>query len=281
MAFHPSSKAHPMTFQEFLKAVLPEMHLKPGCFNRSNIKRKCLMRMTAKCIRSWGQYLKTIEEDERERDFLASILTITISRFFRDSDTFQIIRNLLIPSLIKEVPKDETISIWSAGCASGEEPFSIAMIWDNDFSRSADPDRFRIDATDINYECLARVKHRIYPASSVACVPKDLLKRYFKGLDKKQYYLKRDFSETIRFFRVDLKCIAPSPNYHMILCRNLAFTYFEDGYQREVINILLQLLLPGGYLVLGKGERLPLTGPFFKTLYEKEGIYKRNGFQSV
>jgi len=264
-----------VTFQEFLKAVLPGMHLKAGCFNRSNIRRKCLRRMAAKGIRGWREYQRWVEEDEQERNSLAVILTITISRFFRDFDTFQIIRNRLISSLICEIPKDETISVWSAGCASGEEPYSLAMIWDNDFSCSAVPNRFQIDATDINDICLERTRHRIYPTSSVAGVPEDLLKRYFKKIDRQHYYLKRDFSETIRFFRTDLRSAPFSPNYHMILCRNLAFTYFEKGYQREVINLLYRFLLPGGYLVIGKSERLPLTGSFFEILYEKEGIYKR------
>jgi chemotaxis protein methyltransferase CheR len=234
--------------------------------------------MAAKGIAGWDEYRREVEDNEEEKHYLVGILTITISRFFRDIDTFQIIRRRLIPLLMSEIPKEETIFIWSAGCASGEEVYSLAMIWDNDFSFSANPDRFQIDATDINERCLERTKHRIYPATSVAWVPEDLLNKYFTKKDKEHFYLSRGFSETIRFYPADVRSFSPLQNYHIILCRNLAFTYFERKYQEEMIKHLYRVLSPEGYLVIGKGESLPLTKPFFKTLYEKEGIYKRSTY---
>ena len=123
-----------MEFDQFLKEVAPRLGLQWRPFRKDGIKRRLERRITEIGFSSFEQYLQEIDRHPEEEDRLSQILTVTISRFFRDREIFKILETTLIPNLLKARDKKE-LKIWSIGCASGEEPYSVSLLWKEAFEK--------------------------------------------------------------------------------------------------------------------------------------------------
>jgi chemotaxis protein methyltransferase CheR len=165
-----------------------------------------------------------------------------------------------------------TLECWSAGCASGEEPYSLRLVWDFAAKpRSPDVD-LSVLATDADEVMLERAARACYPAGALKDLPPGWRERAFEPADG-QFRLREAFRTGVTFSKADIRQAWPDGPFDLILCRNLAFTYFEPALQAEVLGAIARRLGPGGVLVLGAHERPPEGGADFVPLIGKLPLY--------
>lgn len=257
-------------FESFLKAVLPGMGLSWRRYRRRNIRKRVLHRLVALGLSSVNEYLETLRSDKREYQVFYNLLTVTISRFFRNRRTYDLLAKDIIPDLSK---RDGRLNIWSIGCASGEEPYSLAILWDAYLKNRHPVIKPVIVATDIDMDCLERAKKAVYEGSSLRELPKELAGRYFSH-ERCRFALDEGIKRMVDFRFHDILKDEPLKGNNLILCRNVAFTYFGEGLQRKTLDIIHSGLSPKGYLVIGRKEVLP-GNSVFEPLYPGDGIYRR------
>jgi chemotaxis methyl-accepting protein methylase len=263
-----------MHFNEFLGEAAPLFGLQWRPFKRRGIKWRIEHRIAQIGVPSFEEYLLRIRKDPAEQTRLSRILTVTISRFFRDREVLNTVETSLIPLIIKKKGKAD-FKVWSIGCASGEEPYTLSLVWKEKFEKICLRIPLSILATDINENLLARAKDGRYKKSSLKEVPQDILGSYFK-MDNGFYVLDQGIRESVEFRRHDIIHEGPFFGMDMIFCRNLAFTYFSKESQVNVLKKIATSLKEEGHLVIGKDESLPLTYPtLFVPVFPKEKIYKR------
>ena len=263
-----------MHFNEFLREAAPLFGLQWRPFQRGGIKRKVEHRIFQIGLSNFEEYLIKVRSDPAELNHLSKFLTVTISRFFRDKEVFDTIGTSLIPTIVKKEDKID-FKIWSIGCASGEEPYTLSLVWKEKFEKICLRIPLSILATDINENLLARAKDGGYKKSSLKEVPQNILGSYFK-MDNGFYVLDNAIRESVEFRRHDIIHEEPFSGMDMVSCRNLAFTYFSKECQIDVLKKITLSLKEGGYLVIGKDESLPLTYPtLFVPVFPTEKIYKK------
>jgi chemotaxis methyl-accepting protein methylase len=263
-----------MDFDQFIREVAPLLDLQWRRFKRGGIKRKVERRISELGLPHFEDYLSKIESDPEERNHLSQILTVTITRFFRDKKVFDILENSIIPSIAGRRGWGD-FKIWSIGCANGEEPYSLAILWKEKFERIFPKIRPTIFATDINGTLLERAKGGRYKKSSLKEVSEEALQRFFK-IESGLYALDRSIRESVEFRRHDIIHEESFSGMDIVFCRNLAFTYFSKEGEISVLKKIFNSLKHDGYLIIGWDELLPLTYPtLFIPAYPKEKIYQK------
>jgi len=263
-----------MEFDEFLREAAPLLGLQWRPFKRKGVKRKVERRITEIGLVGFQDYLEKVKRESAEQGFLAKLLTVTISRFFRDKEVFDTLSRSILPSLLKEEKKRE-VNIWCIGCASGEEPYTLALLWRGEFEQIWPEVRLSILATDIDENLLERAKKGTYRDSSLREAPEGILRKFFRKEDE-LYILNHAIRESIEFKEHDILHEEPFLGMDLVLCRNLTFTYFSKESQIEVLKKIALSLKEKGYLVIGKEESLPLTYPtLFVPVFPSERIYEK------
>jgi chemotaxis protein methyltransferase CheR len=263
-----------MDFEQFIKEAALLLDLQWRRFKRGGIRRKVERRITELGLSHFEDYLSKIERDPEEKIHLSQILTVTITRFFRDKKIFDILENFIIPLIIEHKGGGD-FKIWSIGCANGEEPYSLSMLWKEKFETIYPHTHFSILATDINENLLKRAKEGKYKKSSLKEVPEDILQRFFK-MENGLYILDRSIRQGVAFKKHDIIHEELFSGMDIIFCRNLAFTYFSKECQINVLKKIVQSLKEEGYLVIGKDESLPITYPtLFVPAFQDEKIYQK------
>lgn len=195
-----------------------------------------------------AKYRALLEKDADERERFDAFCRVTITRFYRDRAVFD-----TLPSLL---PRDVTLlKVWSAGCASGEEPYTVAMMLR--LGMLLEPKNFSIEATDSDPVLLERAHRGCYPAPTLRELPTSWRSAAFDAAPGEELCLRPDFRDGVRFHHQDLRQEEPTGPFHLILCRNLAFTYFDESRQEQMATRFLAQLAPGGLLVIGGHEKLP------------------------
>lgn len=267
-----------MGFDEFLREIAPLLGLQWRPFRKRGIKRKIERRLAEIGFSNLDEYLTRVKKAPEELSHLSGILTVTISRFFRDRETFRIIETSLVPAIIKN-RKTDHIKIWSIGCANGEEPYSLSMLWKEKFESIYSGVHLAILATDVNENLLERAKAGRYKKSSVKEVSVEVLRDFFKH-DDTFYILDQAIRECVEFRKHNILEEEPFSGMEMVFCRNLAFTYFSKERQIDVLKKIALSLKEKGYLVIGKDEALPLTYPtLFVPVFPAEKIYQKFNLQ--
>ena len=266
-----------MDFHEFLKETATLLGLQSRPFQKRNIKRKVERRIAEIGLSDFEEYLLRVKKDCTEQNRLSKVLTVTISRFFRDQEVFNTIGTSLIPAIIKNRDEDD-FRIWSIGCASGEEAYSVSILWREKFEKIWPQIHFSILATDTDEKLLKRANEGKYKKNSLKEIPENVLKSYFK-MDNGFYIIDQTVRKCIEFKRHNIIHEEPFSGMDIVLCRNLAFTYFSKESQMDVLKKIARSLRENGYLVIGKDESLPLTYPtLFVPTHPTEKIYKRFSF---
>ena len=207
-----------------------------------------------------NQYINYIEKNNDEKIILYNLLTTNYTKFFREEYQFKSLMTKIIPDLIK---KKKEISIWSAGCSTGEEPYTIAMILDHNFDRENFD--FKVLATDINTEVLKKARKGIYSKSKIKNIDSNYLYRYFqKGVGKYTgyYKIKEKIRKKIKFQSLNLNTLFSqkfSQHFDIIFCRNVLI-YFNEINRRKVVKEFYRSLNNYGYLILGHSESLKNNG---------------------
>ncbi len=247
----------------FLKWALPHLGLRWDGFAR--VRRQVCKRLGARIavlrLSGFAAYQERLASDAEEWRILDECCHITISRFYRDRAVFETLRTLVLPAIAaRAIQEKREARCWSAGCASGEEPYTIRMLWDFQIAAAFPGANLTITATDADEEMLARARDGCYRASSFRELPPELIASGFDGMGGR-FCVKSRYREGVGFLRQDLRSAALGDMFDLILCRNVAFTYFARPLQERILDLLLARLLPGGFLVIGKKERLPQARP--------------------
>ncbi len=206
-----------MGFDDFLKEVAPLFGLQWRPFRRRGIKRKIEGRLSEAGLSWLDEYLLKVKKDPEEQVLLSEIFTVTISRFYRDREVFDFLGNSIIPAIIKDKKGTEELRAWSIGCANGEEPYSLSLLWRTKFERDFPKVRLEILATDINETLLKRAKIGRYKESSLKEVPEEIIRRFFI-IENGFYRIDRSIRESVEFRKHDIVHEKPFGGKDIVFC---------------------------------------------------------------
>ena len=223
-----------------------------------------------------GAYRAWLDLHPEEWAELDALLGIPISRFYRDRDVFESIEQRVLPLLMHRAREagNASIACWSAGCASGEEPYTLAMLWKLRLQTAYPGMALRILATDSDASLLERARVGCYEASSLKELPADLRVAAFEQRNA-SFCLKRE-CRTVEFSRQDLREVMPAGPLDLVLLRNVVATYYATEVQREIISRIAGRMQPGAGLVLGIHETLPEGLKSFEPWAGARAIYRRS-----
>lgn len=215
-------------------------------------------RMAALGLTDLAAYRALLERDPAEWLELDRLCAVTISRFYRDAPMWQLLRDEVLPALAQSAldAGEDTLRCWSVGCASGEEPYTLSIVWALELAQRYPSLRLRILATDLGDEVLARARLVRYAAATLSELPEPLRAGAFQQ-DGALFQLRDELRAPVELRRSDLRRELPAETFRLLLCRNNVFTYFDEAEQRRMLERLSTRLAPGGALVLGRGESLP------------------------
>ncbi|MDH3263263.1 MAG: hypothetical protein OEM24_04630 [Paracoccaceae bacterium] len=261
----------------FLQWALPRLGLRWAGFRkvRKTVCKRISARMRNLGLPDTAAYRAFLEANPAEWPRLDAMCRIPISRFWRDRAVFDALASDVLPNLATAAAQrgQKTFRAWSAGAASGEEPYSLRLAW----SLAAEPGFPGLDieivATEIDANLLARAEAGLYGRGSLKDLPPELNDGAFRpsnGLFELRDALRRDVS----FLNQDIREEMPEGPFDAILCRNLVFTYFDAATQAALLPRLAQRLRPGGALVIGAHERLPDPAPGFAPWDGPKEIYR-------
>lgn len=244
----------------FLQWALPRLHLRWAGFRkvRRQVCRRIGRRVRALGLGDVTAYRRHFEAHPAEWQVLDGLCRVTISRFFRDRQVCARLETEVLPTLAARsaIHGHGTLRVWSAGCASGEEPYSLALLWHLTLKARFPAVTARILATDVDAVVLERARRACYAAASLRELPAGWRDLAFVQVDG-EYCLRLDYRTDVVFACHDVRTPAPDGPFDLILCRNLAFTYFDSAQQQAVLRHLWEALVPGGALVIGAHETLP------------------------
>jgi len=261
----------------FLQWALPLLHMRWTGFKkvRRQVCKRLGRRLEELQLADLVGYRLYLEENPPEWHILDAICRITISRFYRDRGTFNTFQSQVLPELVEEVHRQgrKNLSCWCIGAASGEEPYSVSLIWSlSSFERRGFG--CKILATESDPNMISRAADGCYPPSSIRELPEKIKREAFifkNGF----FYIRGKFKERVKFLQQDIRVDLPDEAFDLILCRNLVFTYFSCKLQREVAEKILLRLNPGGALVIGTHEELPGQFPDLAPWSAGKKIYRK------
>lgn len=245
---------------EFLQWCLPQLRMRWAGFRkvRRQVCKRISKRISELGLGGTEAYRTYLVSHTDEWQTLDSFCRVTISRFYRDRAVFDGLRQHVLPRVANAATERGAGSVrcWSAGCGSGEEAYTMQIIWQADNSKGGTPLPLEVVATDSDARLLERARTGSYPRSSARDLPPDLLAIAFATCAG-EFEIKERFKKNVTFLLQDIREETPDGRFDVVLCRNLAFTYFDDELQPAVLDSIRQRLLPGGVLVVGVHETIP------------------------
>jgi two-component system, chemotaxis family, CheB/CheR fusion protein len=267
--------------EDLLRRILEQVNRQANidfrAYKSSTVLRRIARRMTvthAPTLRDYAQYLETHPEEVGD---LVQALLINVTQFFRDPESFAYLRQAVLPALLSQArQRDQVLRLWSAGCASGEEPYSLAMLLADLLGAELHEWSVKIFATDLDEAAIAFARLGVYPENLLKDVPADYRDRYFERIDH-SYRIAKTLRQMVIFGHQDLSRSAPFPRVDLVLCRNVLI-YFTPELQDYVLNQFAFSLRPSnGYLFLGKAEIIRATHAYFELVNKQWKMYRCTG----
>ncbi|MBB4200338.1 histidine kinase [Rhodoblastus sphagnicola] len=250
----------------FLKTEHDFRLYKPGTLHRRIERRMALAECDAK------RYLQMLLDDPKEVDLLAKDLLINVTSFFRDPKVFDFLAENVLPSLIREQPAEEPLRIWSVGCSTGEEAYSLAILFREAMEASGKTIKLQVLASDIDGDAVALAREGLYPATIAAEVSPERLARFFVK-EERGYRIVPDLRDNVVFTVQDLLADPPFSRLNFVSCRNLLI-YLGSEAQAKVMDIFHFALREGGILLLGGAETVGETHGRFTAISKTERIFR-------
>ena len=242
-------------------------------YKRSSLMRRVNRRMSQVGIAGYADYLDHLQVHQDEFTALFNTILINVTGFFRDPDAWEYLRAEVLEPLVATRPADTPIRIWSAGCASGEEAYTLAMALAEAVGVDAFRERVKIYATDVDEEQLTEARQASYSEQAVQAVPAELAAKYFERAGER-FTFRKDLRRSVIFGRNDLVQDAPISRIDLLACRN-TLMYFNAETQAKILSRFHFALADGGILLLGKAEMLLSHGSIFTPVDLKRRIFRR------
>jgi len=244
----------------FLRRMAPILDVAWRKYRRRQSRRGLQSRLAARGV-DLAAYAEILAREAEERERLLLAMRVTVSRFYRDRQVWSGLARAVIPSLLRTFGEDATLRVWSAGCACGEEPYSVAVLWARLPSSVTHGRSLEVLATDVDEAALGRARAGVYPRSSTRLVPPphdEVFEPVSAQADRRDRVRVRGaVRRSVRFARRDLLTDPPPVGRHLVLCRYLPFTYYQGRRLLRAVEILAGALVEGGALVVGAKESVP------------------------
>lgn len=272
-----------MTSTEVMAAVLQLLHQLSGIdfadYKPATILRRIERRMQVRHAPEMHQYLELLENDRSEVLTLRREMLISVTSFFRDPEAFETLYEKVISPMVAEIPAGTTLRVWTAGVASGEEAYTLAMLFIEAFERHRRWPNLKIFATDVDQQCIETAGVGQYPESAAAELSPERLERFF--VKKGDYFVvKNELRQCIVFARHNLLADPPFTKMDIVVCRN-TLIYFKSGAQERALRSLQYAVREGGALMLGSSESLSAVSDGLQVINAKQKLFRRNGPTSL
>jgi two-component system CheB/CheR fusion protein len=241
-------------FDQILEHLRQSRGFDFATYKRSSLMRRVVSRMHTVGVQTFEQYLDYLQVHQDEFLPLFNTILINVTSFFRDADVWAYLASDVLPDLLANRPASEPLRVWSAGCASGQEPYTFAILLAEQVGLETVRDRVKIYATDLDEEALTEARQAHYSERQLAEMPREYRDKYFEHAGDR-FSLNRDLRRALIFGRHDLIADAPISRIDVLLCRN-TLMYFNADAQARVLERFYYSVKSGGYLMLGRAEML-------------------------
>lgn len=243
-------------------------------YKKNTIYRRIERRMSIHQIEKISSYVKYLQENPHEIELLFKELLIGVTNFFRDPSAWEVLEKRAIPSLIATRPSGALLRAWVAGCSTGEEAYTLAILFREviDTIKPAGNFKLQIFATDLDKDAIDKARAGVYPSNIVADLTAERIKRYFEK-DDHGYKIKREIRETIVFAPHNVIMDPPFTKIDIFICRNLLI-YLEQELQKKLLPLFHYCLNSGGILFLGSAETIGANSDLFETVDGKARIFR-------
>jgi two-component system CheB/CheR fusion protein len=264
---------------ETFKQILTVLRVRRGVdftyYKQSTLKRRIIRRMALNKIEQPSNYLGFLRENKNEQDALYNDMLISVTHFFRDTQSFEVLCSDILPALISKKTANDSLRIWIAGCATGEEAYSMAICLQEQLGDKAAAMKIQIFATDISETAIAKARNGIYRQAELEGVSLSRLQQFFVKQDG-TYQVSKTIRDMCVFANHNLLKDPPFSKIDLVSCRNVMI-YLEPVLQKKALATFHYALNENGYLMLGKSETIGPNTDIFKIANNAEKIYTRKG----
>ena len=243
-------------------------------YKRTSLRRRVMKRMQLVSVPTFDAYLDYLELHQEEFAALFNTILINVTGFFRDPEVWTYLDTVVLPSLLDSRPESEPLRVWSAGSASGQEAYSVAMLLAERYGIEAVRERAKIYATDVDEEALKEGRRAVFNAKDTEELPAGFAERYFT-IDGPSANMNRELRRAVMFGRLDLLQDAPISRIDLLLCRN-TLMYFNAEAQTRILSRFSFSVNPHGFLVLGRAEMLFSHTAMFTPVDLQRRIFRVN-----
>jgi len=263
---------------QFLQWVTPFVRMRWQGFRRvrKQVCKRVQRRIDCLGLEGVEAYRRYLQANPKEWELLDGLLRVVVTRFYRDRKVFDALYLSVLPQRINEIRDigGTVLRVWCIGCASGEEPYSLALLWHHLPPQTRQGMELKLLATDSDAYLLQRARNACYPFGTIKALP-----GAWQEIDFEQrageYCLHDEISQTVEFKPHDVRQPFTYGRFELLFCRNLVFTYFEESLQMEILKNLHAALQTAGLLVIGARETLPAGQGYFERLQGCRGLYRR------
>lgn len=274
--------ASPLSQEEALDEILRLLLHLGGIdfkdYKQATVMRRIERRMQVRQVRSLQDYLQLLNEERAEGVALRREMLIAVTSFFRDEDAFEVLESTVIPDIMAGKNSGDPIRVWAAGVSTGEEAYSLGILFLEAFERERRWPSLKIFATDVDAQCVETAGAGAYPESAAVEINPDRLERFFirKG---NSFVVKNELRQVVVLARHNLLADPPFTKMDLVVCRN-TLIYFKPDAQELALRSLQYALRPGGYLFLGSSESLQSFGEGLRPIDAKHKIFQRTSTSS-
>ena len=242
-------------------------------YKESTIRRRLQRRMDLNQISEHGQYIRFLRENPEEVDQLFREFLIGVTHFFREPEAFAALKEKFLPAIFGSMRQNETFRAWVAGCSTGEEVYSLAIVIQEYLQKNPKQAELQLFGTDIDKRAIDKAREGLYPSSIAADVSKERLQKYFTQ-EGDFYRIRKDIRDSVVFSVQDVIKDPPFSKLNLLCCRNLLI-YLKGEVQKKILPLFHYTLKPGGVLMLGSSETVGQFSNLFKLVDNKWKLFTR------
>jgi two-component system, chemotaxis family, CheB/CheR fusion protein len=242
-------------------------------YKRATLRRRIERRISERGCRGMADYLELLDRSPEEYDALLSSLLIKVTAFFRDKEMWDLLAKKVLPEIVARKSPGDEIRIWSAGCATGEEVYSAAILLSELLGPKVQNVQIKVFGTDVDESAIAHARHGVYTSHSIEELSRERISKFFARVPG-GYAVSKDLRRLVVFGVNNLVSDAPISRIDLLLCRNV-FIYLDAALQKRVLSRFHYALRQAGVLVLGRSELIPFAAKIFDSLDLRLRVYRR------